>query len=75
MAACVAMGETGRFNLLRLRYRAHWDAHRAIAQANATLLFEGKQPSDEQLAAEREAAEALKQANDELLAAISCLGQ
>ena len=75
MASSVAMGETGRFNMLRLRYRAHLDAYRAVAQANAALLRNGIQPSAEQLAAEQDAADAVKQAKNELLKAISRLGQ
>ncbi len=65
------MGETGRFSILRLRYRTHRDAYRKIAQANAALRQAGQQPSAEELAAEQEAANALAKAKNDLLAAIS----
>ena len=74
MAAPVVMGETGRFNILRLRYRARWDAYQRISRANAALRQTGQQPSAEELAAEQEAEEALAKARDDLLAAIRRLG-
>ncbi len=69
----VRMSETGRFNVLRLRYRAHWDAYQAISQANAALALEGKRPPKEQVAAEQKASAELERAKDALLAAISRL--
>ena len=74
MATSVASTETGRFNILRLRYRAHWDAYQRISTANAALLQAGKQPSADELKAEQEAGEALAKARNELLAAIPRLG-
>jgi hypothetical protein len=64
------MNETGRFNTLRAKYRALWDAHQLIADQNARLVRAGKQPSNEQLIQEQQAIEAVQLARDELLAAI-----
>jgi hypothetical protein len=65
------MDDTSRFDMLRAKYRSLWDAHQVIADHNARLLQAGKQPSDEQLANEQRAAEAVVLARDELLAAIA----
>jgi hypothetical protein len=65
------MDDTSRIDMLRANYRSLWDAHQVIADHNARLLQAGKQPSDEQLANEQRAAEAVVLARDELLAAIA----
>ncbi len=63
--------ETGVYRVLRLRYRACWDAYQAIAFDNAELLKKGAKLSDEQLFTERAAAAAVQKARDDLMAAVS----
>jgi hypothetical protein len=63
-----------RFDMLRARYRARWDAHQVIADHNARLVKSGKHPSNEQLINEQRAAEAVQLAKDELLAALARAG-
>jgi predicted metal-dependent hydrolase len=56
---------------LRATYRRLWDAHQVLADRNARLTQSGQQPSNEQLINEQRAAEAVRQARNELAAAIS----
>jgi hypothetical protein len=58
---------------LRAEYRSQWDAHQIIADQNARRLHAGSQPSNEELMNERRAAEAVRRARDELLAAMTRL--
>jgi hypothetical protein len=60
--------ETKRVNVLRLRYKAAFDAYWAIAKRNSHLLKKGGQPSDQELAAEERAAADLQTARNELIA-------
>lgn len=62
--------DTGIHRVLRLRYRACWDAYQALAYENAELFSSGRKPSDEQLLAEKEAAAAVQKAREDLLAAL-----
>jgi hypothetical protein len=55
---------------LRAKYRSYWDAHQLIADQNARQLHAGKQLSIEQSLHERRAAEAVRRARDELVAAL-----
>ena len=57
--------------MLRVKYRATWDAHQLIADHNARLVQAGKQPSNEQLINEQRAAEAVALARNDLVAAMS----
>ena len=66
-----AMNDSRRFDALRAKYRSQWDAHQIIADHNARLVQAGKQPSNEQLINEQRAAEAVRLARDDLLAAIA----
>jgi hypothetical protein len=68
------MSDPRRFDALRASYRILWDAHQAVAHRNAALLRAGKELSTEQLADEQRAAASVAAARDELLAAISRLG-
>ncbi|HEY3517195.1 MAG TPA: hypothetical protein VGL98_09140 [Gammaproteobacteria bacterium] len=63
------MSETNRFNVLRLRYKAAFDAFRSIATRNGEQATSGIEPSEEDLAAEQRAAAELKRARDDLMAA------
>jgi hypothetical protein len=65
------MTDPRRVGKLRTNYRRCWDAHQIIADNNARLAQAGKQPSNEQLINEQRAAEAVRLARDELLAAVS----
>jgi hypothetical protein len=69
-----AANDTARLRELRARYRAVWDAYQVVADGNAALLRDSKQPSNEQLIKERKAVEAVERARAELLAGISYLG-
>jgi hypothetical protein len=69
------MSDTRRFETLRAKYRVLWDAQQVIADNNARVVQAGKQPSNEQLTNEKRAADAVRLARDELLAAISRGGQ
>jgi hypothetical protein len=64
--------ETNR--LLRLRYKAAFDACKAIAVRNAKTLSSGGTISDQQRAEEIRAAEELQESSDELIASTSRLG-
>jgi len=68
------MSDPSRFDALRANYRILWDAHQAVAHRNASLVRSGKQLSTDQLAAEKRAADSVAAARDQLLAAISRLG-
>jgi hypothetical protein len=68
------MNDTQRFATLRAKYRSLRDAHQIIADRNARLLQSGQRPTDEQLANEQRAAEAVLLARDELLAAMPRVG-
>jgi hypothetical protein len=68
------MNDTRRFESLRAKYRSRWDAHQIIADNNARLVQAGKQPSNEQLINEQRAAEAVRLARDDLLAAVATGG-
>lgn len=60
-------------NELRAQYKAAWDAHQVIAHRNVMTRNSGGEPTEAQLASEREAAKAAEAARDELLAALSRL--
>jgi hypothetical protein len=68
------MNDTRRFEKLRASYRSRWDAYQIIADHNARLAQAGTHPSNEQLINEQRAAEAVKLARDELLAAMARVG-
>jgi hypothetical protein len=70
-----SMNSASRLDWLKVRYRALWDAHQSIAQQNAGLLKAGVQPTAEQLVSEQRAAEDLRVARQELLAAVAGLGK
>ena len=63
------MSETNRFNVLRLRYKAAFDAFRCIVTRNGEQATSGIEPSAQDLADEERAAAALKKARDDLMAA------
>jgi len=63
------VSETNRFNVLRLRYKAAFDAFRSIATRNGERANSGAEPSEQDRAAEERAAAALKKARDDLIAA------
>ena len=69
------MSDTQHFESLRSKYRQRWDAHQALAYRNAELAHAGQPPSPVQRADEQRAAAAVERARDELLAAVSCLGE
>ena len=64
---------TGRFNTLRLRYKAVFDAAETIAKKNAELLKNGGQLTEEQRWEELRAIENLEAARQALLEATSRL--
>jgi hypothetical protein len=68
------VNETNRFNVLRLRYKAAFDACKAIAIRNTKVLRSGGTISDQEHAEEIRAAEELQRASDELMASTSRLG-
>jgi hypothetical protein len=53
---------------LRRKYRDRWDAHQIIAHRNAVLVRTGRQPSNQQLMEEQEAATVVSLLRDEVLA-------
>jgi hypothetical protein len=63
------VSETNRFNVLRLRYKAAFDAFRSVATRNGEQATSGIEPSAQDLADEERAAAALKKARDDLMAA------
>src|SRR5688572_25388327 len=60
------VGQTNRINVLRLRYKAAFDAHRTIAMRNADLVERGIALSDQQREDEKRAAAELIKASDEM---------
>jgi hypothetical protein len=56
---------------LRRKYRSKWDAHQLIAYRNAHLVRAGRQPTNEQLLDEQQAADAMALVRGELLLAMS----
>jgi hypothetical protein len=62
--------ETGLHRVLRLRYRACWDAYQRLAYQNAELFSSGHKPSEDQLLEEKEAAAAVQKAREDLLAVL-----
>jgi hypothetical protein len=68
------MTDARRFNELRARYRALWDAYQVIAHENVKLLRDGKKPTDKQLMDEQRAVATVGEARDELVAAINRVG-
>jgi hypothetical protein len=63
------VNETNRFNVLRLRYKAAFDAFRSIATRNGESATSGVEPSEQDLATEQRAAAELKKARANLVAA------
>jgi hypothetical protein len=68
------MNDARQFEKLRAEYCRRWDAHQIIADQNARLAQAGTQPSNEKLINEQRAAEAVKLARDELIAARNRIG-
>ena len=64
---------TGRFNTLRLRYKAIFDAAAAVARRNSGVLKNGGQLTEEQRSDEERAIENLEAARQALLEATSRL--
>ena len=62
------------FETARSRYRAAYDAYRAVTRRIAQKLESGSHPLPEEIAAEAKAAEALELAHRELLAAKGTMG-
>jgi hypothetical protein len=73
-ASSSAAGQTNRFNVLRLRYKAAFDACKVIAIRNAKVLSNGGAISEQEHANEIRAAEELQHASDQLMASTSRLG-
>lgn len=69
------MKDPQHFESLRSEYRQRWDAYQVLAYRNAELAHAGQPPSPLQRADEQRAAAAVERARDELLAAVSCLGE
>ena len=69
------MNDTQHFESLRSEYRQRWDAYQVLAYRNAELAHAGQPPSPVQRADEQRAAVAVERARDELLAAVSRLGE
>jgi hypothetical protein len=65
------MNDARRFDKLRAIYRSRWDAYQIIADHNARMAQAGTHPTNEQLINEQRAAEAVKLARDDLLAALA----
>jgi hypothetical protein len=68
------VSQTNRFNVLRLRYKAAFDACKAIAIRNAETLSSGGTISEHERAEEIRAAEELEESSDELMASTARLG-
>jgi hypothetical protein len=68
------MNDARRVDKLRASYRSRWDAYQIIADHNARLAQSGAHPTNEQLINEQRAAEAVKLARDDLLAALARAG-
>jgi hypothetical protein len=69
------VGDTSRFNVLRLRYKAAFDACRAIANRNAQVLTDGGVLSEQQIAEEDRAAAELEKVRGQLMASTARLGK
>jgi len=69
------MSETQHFESLRSVYRQRWDAYQLLAYRHAELAHAGQPASPAQRADEQRAAAAVERARDELLAAVSRLGE
>ena len=63
------MVDTARFNMLRMRYKMAYDAHRNIVTRNEEGRAKGEVPSAEDVAAEERAAADLQTARDDLMRA------
>ena len=61
--------DTSRFSVVRLRYRAAFDAYQNISARNAETVSKGGAPSEQDLVAERTAATELNEARDAMMAA------
>ena len=68
------MSDTSRFNILRLRYKAAFDAYQTIATRNAAVLNNGGNLSERDRADEERATCDLETARDELMASTARLG-
>ena len=68
------MSDTSRFNILRLRYKAAFDAYQTIATRNAAVLNNGGKLSDQDHTEEERAACDLETARDGLMASTARLG-
>ena len=68
------MTETNRFNVLRLRYKAAFDAYQVTAARNAAVLNRGGALSAQERADEEHAAANLETARDELMTSTARLG-
>jgi hypothetical protein len=68
------VSETSRFNVLRLRYKAAFDACKAIAIRNTEALSNGGTISDDERAEELRAAEELQRASDAIMTSTARLG-
>lgn len=62
------MNDKRNLAALRRKYRERWDAHQIIAHRNAVLTRTGRQPSNEQLIEEQQAAAVVSLLRLELLA-------
>jgi len=69
------VNDTSRFNILRLRYKAAFDAYQALANRNAQLLINGRTLSEQQRVEEERAAADLQSIRDQLMASTSRFGQ
>jgi hypothetical protein len=68
------MNDTSRFNILRLRYKAAFDAYQTIAARNAAVLNNGGKLSVQDRTDEERATCDLETARDELMASTARLG-
>jgi hypothetical protein len=69
------VSETSRFNVLGLRYKAAFDACRAIANRNAQVLIDGGVLSEQQIAEEDHAAAELEKVRAQLMASTARPGK
>lgn len=63
-----------RFQQLSARYRAEWDAYQVIAHRNLDIVRDGGVPTRQELLEERQAAKAVEIARENLLGAITDIG-
>ena len=61
------MADTARLNVLRMRYKLAYDAHRNIVTRNEERRTKGEVPPHEDLAAEERAAADLQTARENLI--------